>query len=77
MKKKWVDKEKHLKFYGEGEDLYGHVFTVQDGSWAEVQGIRIYFTQSYVIDTHGRPCLCLDKKGARNLIKALKNVGWE
>lgn len=74
MKKKWADKEKGLRFYGDGTDLYGHPFSVEDGSWAEFQGIRIYLHDSII---EKEVCFCLRKDGVEDLIKALKNVRWE
>lgn len=70
--KKWANKSRGLRLYGEGIDLYGRKFRVQDGSWAEFHGIRIYgydsTTEDIVI------CLSLKMDGVNKLIKALKTI---
>jgi len=71
---KWANKERGLLYYGRGKDLYNREFHVQDGSWAEIMGIRIYGHNS---DNEGSEiCLSLTEKGASQLIKALRNIKW-
>ena len=73
--KRWANKERGLELYGKGKDLYGREFTVQDGSWATVQGIRIYCHDS---DNEGTTIsLSLTQHGAKELIQALEEIRWE
>lgn len=68
--KKWASKERGLRYYGEGKDVYGRDFYVQDGSWAEFEGIRIYAHNS---DNEGTSiCISLKKDGLVKMLKALQ-----
>ena len=67
---KWANKERGLRYYGKGKDLYNREFRVQDGSWACFKGIRIYGHDS---DNEGTDiCLSLKVSGVRKLIRALE-----
>ena len=67
--KKWANKSRGLMLYAQGKDLYGKEFYVQDGSWAMLNGCRIYFHNS---DNEGTPqCLSLTTAGATKLVKGL------
>ena len=68
--KKYANKERGLRNYSEGKDLYGQKFHVQDGSWACFPGVRIY-----AFDSANEPkeiCLSLKISGAKKLIHGLQ-----
>lgn len=68
--RKYANRERGLLNYGEGKDLYGMRFHVQDGSWAMFKGIRIYGHDSN--NEHSEICLSLKESGVKKLILALK-----
>ncbi len=68
--KKWANKERGLKFYSKGKDVYNQEFFVQDGSWACFAGVRIYGHESN--NEHTDICLSLKKTGAEKLIIGLQ-----
>lgn len=66
-----ANKERGLRLYGQGLDLYGQEFHVQDGSWACYPGVRIYAHDSDNEKTE--ICLSLKISGAEKLIRALQS----
>lgn len=70
MKEKWAHKERGLRLYSEGKDVYGEKFYVQDGSWAMFAGVRIYGHNSS--NEKEEICLSLKVKDAKKLIIGLK-----
>ena len=67
---KWVSKERGLRLYSRGRDVYGETFRVQDGSWACFRGVRIY---GHDCDNEkSNICLSLKLGGAKTLIKGLQ-----
>lgn len=73
MNKKWANKERGLRYYGKGKDVYSNEWYVQDGSWASFHGIRIYHSDcDYEVPV--KSCLTLKKSDAIKLIKALQKA---
>lgn len=65
----YANKERGLLQYGNGTDLYGRKFRIQDGSWAMFHGIRIYGSDS---NNEGTSiCLSLKKSGVKKMIEGL------
>ena len=65
--KKWANKERGLKNYCEGKDVYGTPFHIQDTSHAAFDAVWIY---------HGEEgennALAVNKEGAEKIIAGLK-----
>lgn len=73
--KKWANKERGLRLYGEGKDVYGSGFHIQDGSWAAFSAVRIYARNSS--NEKEEICLSLKLDGAKKLIKGLQRFVLE
>lgn len=68
--RKWASKERGLRYYGEGKDIQGKPFHVQDGSWACFSGVRIYGHDSS--NEQQEICLSLKVTDAKKLMKGLQ-----